>query len=344
MVKLKEQVYDWETKEHYLQDNMDSENSLSTYTNILTKIGMREAEKNKPIYNMDLNELEETFYALQIRGLHSMLNTLHFCKRYILWAKHNGYSIHTQDLLASKVNSEYAKKFMFKEVNALYTREEILEKIKMIADPRYAACVLCLFEGIRGQGLEEMANLKIEDLSCDEENRCYARLTSDTGLRRKIAISKTLHDMLMKLDAVKHVGTDELAARFSLPNSPYIFKKVERKNASSDLKINLTFMTRTIKMARTIFNNEKLVANDILKSGIAFYANELMEQAGDRKLTHDMLKVIGLKYRIGLIVKEEDEVNTLREMDRYYYSYGTIKKMIDADYICRKYGSFKYEG
>ena len=339
----KEEVFDWDTKKIYLDWIMDSDNSMATYKSVLTKIGKREEELGKAIYNMDLNELETLFSGLKIRGLNSMLNTLHFCKRYIGWAKKHRFAQDRTDRMTTPIDTEYAKRFVNGSINLLYTREEILRNVKDMDDPRYAACILCIFEGIRGQGLEELANLTLDDISCDEKTDvCHALLTGDNGRRRKITISKKLYDMLVDVNSLTSVGNDELAARFSLPKSPYIFKKVERRNALNDVKINVTFMTRTIRKARGIFDNKELVSNDIMKSGIAHYANELMNEAGERVLTNEMLRSIALRFRIGLIEKEAVDY-TQNEMDWYYYSYGAIKKFIEADFISDIYGEFRFE-
>ena len=334
MSKLEETVFDREKKELFLE-TIEKDGTLSVYSNLLNKVSKIEEEENKAIYNMDMKELENLFRGLKIRGVHSMINALHICKRYIHWAKEHGYAEHEIDLLPAKFTIEYASTLIFSRANIRYTRTQVLEKIKLIDDLRYAAAILCLFEGIRGTGVEEIANLKISNLKTDENGGYYAWLTQDNGKARTVPISNELYNILVQVNKMTTVGKEELASRFVLGASPYIFKKVDRRNGNDDIKVDTPFLTRAILNAKTAFPNKRLTANDIVKSGIAHMANELMEKQGQRVLTNVMLKTIGEQFNLG-IIETDDENKT-------YFSYSALKKMVDADYITNTYGEFKFE-
>lgn len=333
MSKLKERVYNAPVKEWYLKLMANKDSTKKIYSNLFNKISIVEEQLNKNIYDMDKNEIESVFHSLQIRGMHSMMNAAYFCKRYILWAKENGHAKDVVDKLPAKLTAEYISQFVFKSANVRYTREEVLEVIKTVHDPRYATAILCLFEGIRGNELEEIANLKLDDLSKGENNTYYAKLIHR---KEKTEISYELYTMLTYLNSVAFVGTEEHATKYALPTeSPFIFKKVIRKNSRNDFQINTPFMTRTIINAKAAFGNKNLVANDIVCSGIADLANRLMNRNEKRILNNAILKEISNQYNVGVI--------RMGDNDETYLSYGAIKKMIDFNFIKEQYGEFEVD-
>ena len=169
-------------------------------------------------------ELEELFYSLKSPSPQSISASIGFIVRYIDWAIMNGYTDNRSQRLPSIIDMEYCSKFIYKASIVRYTREQLLSYMNLFDDQRYAVFLLCLFEGIKGEGYSEILNLKMEDLT-NKDGVCFANLTNSKGYTRTIEISEDLYWRLERLDKVSSTSSQPKQGQKYFSDSTYIFKK-----------------------------------------------------------------------------------------------------------------------
>lgn len=326
---LKENVFNKDIKEWYLKSLDIQENSLTTYLSLFNKATFLENQKYKDIFDMNKVELEELFYSLKSPSPQSLSASIGFIGRYIDWAIMNGYTNNRSQRLPSVIDMEYCSKFVYKASIVRYTREQVLAYMQLFDDQRHAVFLLCLFEGIKGEGYSEILNLKTEDL-LNEQGVCHAKLTNSKGYTRTIEISEDLYWKLEKLDKVSSTSVQTKQGQKYFSDSTYIFKKANAQG--EDIQLRASFGNRALDLAKTIFDNSKLIASTIQVSGMMWYIWELLKHKEAKVVNKEVLERIACKYDTGYVNKDSN-----------YVSYSILQNKLDFDFIKENYGYFNIE-
>src|SRR5690606_21423647 len=124
---------------------------------------------NKDIYDMGKFELAEVIKALSASTVNSAYTKAVQLEMYIDWAIENGYVESNINPLTNINKKEWVATFVATYKQEVFTRKDILNLCETdlynVADK---AILLCVFEGIAGEGYSEMLNLRTKDLK--EEN------------------------------------------------------------------------------------------------------------------------------------------------------------------------------
>lgn len=323
---LKENVLNKDIKEWYLKSLDVQENSLTTYLSLLNKAALLENQKNKDIFDMNKVELEELFYSFKSPSPQSISASIGFIARYIDWAIMNGYTNNRSQRLPSVIDMDYCHQFIYKASIVRYTRAQLVTYMQSFDDQRHAVFLLCLFEGIKGEGYSEILNLKMEDLK-HEHGACYARLRNDKGYTRTIEISEDLYWRLERLDKVSSTSGQPKQGQKYFSDSTYIFKKANAKG--EDIQLKASFGNRALNLAKTIFDNRNLIASTIQVSGMMWYIWELLKDKEEKLLNKEVLEKVANKYDTGYVNK-----------DSKYVSYSILQHKLDFDFIQENYGFF----
>ncbi|MGE7092071.1 hypothetical protein ACQKII_11585 [Lysinibacillus sp. NPDC048646] len=326
---LKDNVFNKDIKEWYLKSLDVKDNSLTTYLSLFNKATMIENQKNKDIFDMNKVELEELFYSLKSPSPQPISASIGFISRYIDWAIMNGYTENRSQRLPSIIDIEYCSRFIYKASIVRYTREQLITYMRLFDDQRHAVFLLCLFEGIKGEGYSEILNLKMNDLSNDN-GVCFARLTNNKGSRRKIEITEDLYWKLEKLDKISSTSLTPKQGQKYFTDNTYIFKKANSK--SSDIQLRASFGNRALDLAKTIFDNSNLIASTIQISGMMWYLWEMLKDNDVKTLDKELLEKVANKYDTGYANK-----------DNKYVSYSILKHKLDFDFMKTNYGDFNIE-
>ncbi|MGN4125820.1 hypothetical protein ACMGD3_12535 [Lysinibacillus sphaericus] len=326
---LKDNVFNKDIKEWYLQSLDVKDNSLTTYLSLFNKATMIENQKNKDIFDMNKVELEELFFSLKSPSPQPISASIGFISRYIDWAIMNGYTENRSQRLPSIIDIEYCSRFIYKASIVRYTREQLITYMRLFDDQRHAVFLLCLFEGIKGEGYSEILNLKMEDLSNDQ-GVCFARLTNNKGYRRKIEITEDLYWKLEKLDKISSTSLTPKQGQKYFSDNTYIFKKANSN--SNDIQLRASFGNRALDLAKSIFDNNNLIASTIQTSGMMWYIWELLKNNEMKILDKELLEKVANKYDTGYVNK-----------DNKYVSYSILKHKLDFDFMKMNYGDFNIE-
>ncbi|MGE7916536.1 hypothetical protein [Lysinibacillus xylanilyticus] len=326
---LKENVFNKEIKEWYIKSLDVQENSLTTYLSLFNKATLLENQKNKDIFDMHKVELEELFYSLKSPSPQSISASIGFIARYIDWAIMNGYTDNRSQRLPSIIDMEYCSKFVYKASIVRYTREQLLTYMNAFDDQRHAVFLLCLFEGIKGEGYSEILNLKMEDLM-NENGLYFAKLTNSKGYSRAIEISEDLYWRLERLDKVSSTSLQPKQGQKYFSDSTYIFKKANAKG--EDLQLRASFGNRALDLAKSIFDNSNLIASTMQVSGMMWYIWELLKHKEAKVLNKEILEKVASKYDTGYANK-----------DSKYVSYSILQHKLDFDFMKANYGFFYIE-
>ncbi|WP_223553155.1 phage lytic cycle repressor MrpR family protein [Lysinibacillus sphaericus] len=326
---LKENVFNKEIKEWYIKSLDVKENSLITYLSLFNKATLLENQKNKDIFDMHKVELEELFYSLKSPSPQSISASIGFIARYIDWAIMNGYTDNRSQRLPSIIDMEYCSKFVYKASIVRYTREQLLTYMNAFDDQRHAVFLLCLFEGIKGEGYSEILNLKMEDLM-NGNGFYFAKLTNSKGYSREIEISEDLYWRLERLDKVSSTSLQPKQGQKYFSDSTYIFKKANAKG--EDIQLRASFGNRALDLAKSIFDNSNLIASTMQVSGMMWYIWELLKHKEAKVLNKEILEKVASKYDTGYVNK-----------DSKYVSYSILQHKLDFDFMKTNYGFFYIE-
>lgn len=326
---LKENVFNKEIKEWYIKSLDVQENSLITYLSLFNKATLLENQKNKDIFDMHKVELEELFYSLKSPSPQSISASIGFIARYIDWAIMNGYTDNRSQRLPSIIDMEYCSKFVYKASIVRYTREQLLTYMNAFDDQRHAVFLLCLFEGIKGEGYSEILNLKMENLM-NENGLYFAKLTNSKGYSRSIEISEDLYWRLERLDKVSSTSLQPKQGQKYFSDSTYIFKKANAKG--EDIQLRASFGNRALDLAKSIFDNSNLIASTMQVSGMMWYIWELLKHKEAKVLNKEILEKVASKYDTGYVNK-----------DSKYVSYSILQHKLDFDFMKTNYGFFYIE-
>lgn len=301
MLRIKqEDFFNGEIKTKYLNSFNNKETAYITSFIFIESKKMEKAF-NKDIFQMSKNELGDVLRAQQASTEDSAYIKAVHLEQYIDWAITHGYAETNLNPLSSIDKKEWTKQFVAKHKRMAFTRQQILEESEKLVNPVDQAVLLCIFEGIIGEGYSEMLNLRAQDLK-EIDDRFYAELHDKNGEFRTLEISERLYYLLLKTDSIMTYinknGNSETTkwAESKLLDSPHIFKKTTK--GKQEGKLDLFFVNRKFQLYKEVFGFKWLRSKHIENSGMMHMANELYKKDGGFKPEH--LKLVAEHYNISI--------------------------------------------
>lgn len=300
MMIIKDRLYNAEVKIRYL-DTFENETSKEIISYPFLKSRDTEEEFNKDIYEMNELELGGVLTELKASTEYSAYNYTTKLEHYIDWAIENGYRKNNINPLTLIDKKEWSKQYVAKYRQSVFSREQILEMCEGLANWTDRAILLGLFEGISGEGYNEILNMRTKDIT-ETENGYEVKLYDKDGKSRTIQITDQLAKFLYKADEQTHYenknGTSEGRQALSpFVESELIFKKSARGKQEGSL--DLFFINRKFQMFKELFEHKYLKPRDIIRSGMMNMAHELYQKDGEAKTEH--LREIGDHYNTTLM-------------------------------------------
>lgn len=327
-------LYNSDIKRQFIEDITINNDSRKTFYYMFVKTAKVEFEKSKDLFEMVTEELEEAYQVMKARTVTSAANYISNIYKYLEWAIENGYTSSNLKDFEENIRGGYAEKFVSKSLTSYYTKEDLYEFFKDMDYVGDQAILLCMFEGIRGKGNSEIANMKVTDLK-EIDNKYFIDLyDSEKGTpRENFEISRDLYYLLLNLADTKSY-TDKRGTQIFLEETPYIFRRsiVGRKSTSD--KVNSSFFMNKTVYYKKVFGNKNLQLKDIETSGMMYYLNEWLKEKGERKATNELLERLADKYSTGIYMHSLTKEKT--------YSYSKIRERIDVEFFEENYGEFSY--
>lgn len=136
--------------------------------NVFNKSELYESLIGKDLYNFSTYEIIDFYKSINVASLEYLGVINSHLKIYAQWANsqnlvsdcQNHFLELKDDVLASCLNN-------YKNDLSIINKKQIDELINRVANPRDAFCMLCLFEGMKGNNYSEILELKISDFDND---------------------------------------------------------------------------------------------------------------------------------------------------------------------------------
>jgi site-specific recombinase XerD len=309
-------MYNQTLKKRFVANYNDR--TAKTYLADLTRMSVAEERNNKDMFNFSIEQIDEALKGIQFKKKSSIERTVSTCRMYSEWANQNGFvpaKINLWEIFTTEKLDQYIWHYALK--NSFITREELFaEIISEIVNPVDYIPILLVFEGIYGQKMEEVLNLKYSDI---DFNTGRLRLTRDDGSLRDITIEdervlNLLEDAESDLVYYKNNGiSDSIIAEATIIKTPYVIRRTTRKGITgsnvatvieSDEQVNYASLSaRFYKVFRGYRNTDPeknrepfvdgysfLNATNVFKSGYFDYCKRMEAKIGRELVTEDYEK------------------------------------------------------
>jgi site-specific recombinase XerD len=258
----------------------------NAYKRVLSRAKELEEPLDKDLYNFNQLEIEQLIRYMSPKTTESAQHALNIIQAYIRWAIEENLRENNINPLDSLSGKEYLKRLVDTSAQTLFTKEEVFEVIDRLVNYQDKVVVLALFEGINGKTFSELLNLKRKDI--DEDNNELI-LTEEDGSERKLRVSETLINMMVKAydekDYYKKNGNVSLnypriSDKLELLDSPYVIKHTNT-NARSTGKVEAHTISRRFKMIAEMFDMPYFNPGNVRNSGMLYEGWKAYKEHGE---------------------------------------------------------------
>jgi integrase len=298
--KEKVEIYNSTIKERFLQlyNNINTQNE---YRAIFSRIVKFEKFNNKDVSMFNYNELKDLLMGVKCSSTKSLDHIKSIISMYFKWSQKEGYISSYVDLTKLIVRRDVRENVSKVKIEEQYLKDE--EELYMIAEDfcvnkQDAVLFVLCYEGVRGDNLEEISNLKVSD--CDFENNTlllrgsvkekdvngniiketpYTRLIENINERSmKIIKEATEETIYYKKNGM--VDTACTAPCYKIYPTEYVLRYTgDRKNKISE-KLDSQNITKRIGKIAKLYDRPALQATTIFKSGLINHIKKTQEEKG----------------------------------------------------------------
>lgn len=328
-------LYNWQIKKEYLEE-LENENMRKVLFSDFKRISEVERDFFRDVYDMNIDQLEELLYRCRFKTETAVIVFLSKMLSYTKWAAEKGYANSNLPPIVKKITS-VASKYVFKTISAYYTQEQLFDIYETMNNRQDVMIIQCIFEGIKGESYTEILNLKSEDIF-KQDGKYYVNLydTKRGTERLNFEITEFLYDLMLEMSKTSEIKNARGTKDRLIP-SPYIIRKTVRgnKNKAFGEKLDFCFISQRGTYIKKSIGNKNFNLQDIEKSGIMHYLNELMKDKEDKIATKEEYKKISDKFSVG---KYTHSVYKKKEVN-----YTIVKSKIDLDFYKENYGDIILE-
>lgn len=323
------ELYNADIKNQYL-DTFDNETTRKISERPLQRSSETERSLGKDLYEMTISEIEDVMYGLECSSLNAVYNNAVKIEEYIDWTIVHGFRQSNINPLSSLKKYEWGKTFISKYKNYAFTKEELDEMIQDLVNHDDRAILMLLFEGVSGDGFNEILTLKYSEETIEESQTPYITVKNKDGSERDVTISRELATELRLANNNKiyiNKNGEAKEAHFhtsALEESPYIFRKTVRGKQGGGTDI--TYIQRKFLLFKEVFGLKHLKATHIQNSGMMHIANELADEDG--VLSHEAMQEIAERFDVTFTTTKETRYRNLT----------LVKRVIEQDLFEKIYG------
>jgi hypothetical protein len=268
-----------ELKERFL--NKYSGKTQQDYRLALNKCQTIEEDLGKNLYEFNREELELALSNFRSSSINQINKVITIIRKYIEFANNEGY-VETKMNYGEWFSARDSKKYIDKiaDENKIIPYEQLLKIEDECENKQDAVIFALLFEGVRGEGHEELVNLKKTDVNYNDKTLLLSR---NDGSTRIINVSdKTLEIISLATVETEYYfnngnGNSHVKNFNHLVDNDYVIRPCRRgsndKNYPSD-RINIT---SRIKRIANYFGNKFINPKNVWYSGIAYEAKKIKE-------------------------------------------------------------------
>lgn len=270
-------MYNEEIKLRYLEESRDRNTALDILgTRMFKQIAYYEEELQKDCCCFTVNEII-IYYQRKCSTSVDSLNTLNsLFKGYTNWClarnmiedNQNHYNEINLDILNNCLNYGMVN-------DKIITRKDLLFLIQNFMNASDKALLLAIFEGICGDNMSELVNLKCEDIKT-KNGKHVVKLFSG----RKLEISEELYNYCRESqDCYVHYAenTHSIYQKNYNPSDKGVFKIIDAKRVQS---INRKSLYNKLVRVKKIMNLNYLTTYTLLESGRIEMIRGIMKETG----------------------------------------------------------------
>lgn len=311
--------YNPEYKEKFLSGF--EEGTRVTYSYILSKAELYEGILKKDLCQFDLHQIAATIERINPLNNNVSRQVGRIISSYINWAIEE--NIRTDENPLKHIGNEFFDNLVVEK--RLYISEQELIKIeKKLVNFQDKVIIRLLFEGVSGEGLSELTNLKSEHI----KGNTVLLINSD-GEERTLELSDIAIEYMnkaLKETEYQSKNGQSLGQRSVSPltKSSYIIRPTARKGTKDDAPVSKFVIFRRIVVFQEVSNNKYISAKQVEKSGMLKMAKDLLLRDGvlDKKQLDEIVD----RFNIAKNLVNGYEVSNYTSL-RSYISLDTIKSL-----------------
>ena len=300
-------MYNEERKQQFLLEKREYAKIGNNLMNLFEMAEPREKMYNQDLCEWNSDKIIEFYKYYSTSSISSlvMLNTA--LREYTTWCMENGMVSDNQNHYG-EISSEALCKCV--DVSRLresvFTRDELIEKIKELPNYTDRFVLLGLFEGIPN---DVICDVKLSDLSRDT-------ITLSNG--KKIDVSKELISIMnIANDEAEYISMTKTEKTFPYVYSNTIIKRTAK--AKGNIMSNTVLVGSKVRRCAKYFGLPSLTIKNLVESGRLHYISEIARENG---ITAEEV-VKSKKYRKMF----EDRYGKIQNLMTYWLTYGqTIKQ------------------
>lgn len=320
-----EDFFNKETKIEYLKSLSPSLEHVCA-TIFANTVNIETAFK-KDLYDFSLDELQQIIQHLNPATIISARNFRSRILMYIDWAIEHGRRVNNINPLQG-ITPEWDKRFADVVGDRYFSIETIDEIVDSLDNAQDKALVYCLFEGVGGQGINEILQLKITDLDTNIHPYKLKIRDKNAEVYREIEISDKCATFIQQAYAQHtYVSISGGNLQDLVPYDDRVFKKAawKNKNSATDECKRHNLVVRLAHIQKE-YSLGEFSANTIEISGRIRMAAEYIKENG--KMDKEGYNKIGDHYNL----------TKVKWGDYLYYNHGLMRAYINDKYLENLYG------
>lgn len=315
-------------KEWYLEECRKSiyeESSVELLERIFTSTELEEKAFNKDVCDFTDAEVVDLFKSYDSKSRPRLKNTSWYLSKYRKWCYYKGLTQKIDDAFDDRTIDNIIKEVIPDDMllNSYFTKKYLIETIELDPDYIDRMILLCPYYGIKGDDLEDIVNLKIENLD-EEAGRIslYSGLVLDVDDYFIETMKKASDTTEYKQNTAKtHVNHKQ---KIYVKNGYIITRTSGFTGESYDNKpISPKFITNRLQKFKREFEAENISISSLYKNGLINYITEKYKKQNISlktalfyndgiykydKETEEYIKAFGSKITVRMLRRELKDV------------------------------------
>lgn len=266
--------YNIENKSKFLHKYPD--NTQHSYSRTFEKSKKYEELYNKDLSEFNLEQIDNVLHELEPLTESASHVNGRIITAYIDWCiDNNNASVENNELKEKPMS--YFKRFVDEEVELYFTKTTIDKIVDDCNNSQDAVIIKLLFEGVQGNALAEIRNMKKEHVYDAIGNNNIIKLYDEDCSVRELQLEERTISLIVEameqLEYLKKNGEIEdesIGLITNLVDNDYVIRTSITRTDSKNRPVDKMVIYRRIKIINDLFGYKYLTAKNIVRSGIIY--------------------------------------------------------------------------
>lgn len=273
--------YNEAVKNRFLE-TYDKADTRVTYGRILKNSYYTEDQLGKDLYDFNRDEIKGVLFVCAPYSMDVSKTNAAAIRSYINWAIKEGYRMNNLNPLDG-IGSEWYKQFVDKSKETIYSASKIKYIVSKCMNYQDSVIVQLLFEGVGGEGHEELLNLEENHINFETgELELYDKDNSSRKLRVSDECLRLIRGALNETKYIKKNGEfspNTKSTETNLANNNFVLKTSLTQNKGIG-KGGKDLIFRRITTLSKCFGLEYFKPKSIRFSGMLYEAKKIVDRDG----------------------------------------------------------------